>query len=485
MAYIKELKTGVLAAIENKLLLFGETLHFTDQAIEHKDNADLSYGCILAIKEARYDDAEEIAKKAISFFPSSVEFYHNLGIIRHVQGQLDVAAAYFEVCILLNPYFDPAIDNLANVRLTQNNLKGALRAALKLEKVVPGLSDNAFRIGTIYLRRGKYKKANDWFDRGLNARIPQRLSRMLSYGTITAPRLKNDLEQIKYMKSQGILDPFYDEVIKQYERLLENSPQPKKKNDWTEDLDQALCSSDLLCIAPFYRRSLHIEPCDRVKDLAINPFNSKQKILDQWKQKKPYSFVVIDDFLNPEALKSLQAYYLKSTIWHNDSQKGRNYIGAYKEMGLYTPLMEQIIEEFKEGYGDIVKDHPLRELWAYRNVTGDHAIGAHADFSAVNLNIWITPNKANYSPESGGLIIYRSICPDKWDFDDYNGDQTQIEDFISGAEKYIIPYKENRAIIFNAALFHASDSVDFGSNYEDWRVNTTFLFGDRKTHKSY
>ena len=44
----------------------------------------------------------------------------------------------------------------------------------------------------------------------------------------------------------------------------------------------------------------------------------------------------------------------------------------------------------------------------------------------------------------------------------------------------VIPYNENRAVIFNSNLFHETDIYEFKEGYENRRINVTLLFGRRK-----
>ena len=43
----------------------------------------------------------------------------------------------------------------------------------------------------------------------------------------------------------------------------------------------------------------------------------------------------------------------------------------------------------------------------------------------------------------------------------------------------VIPYNENRAVIFNSNLFHETDHYEFKEGYENRRINVTMLFGTR------
>ena len=49
----------------------------------------------------------------------------------------------------------------------------------------------------------------------------------------------------------------------------------------------------------------------------------------------------------------------------------------------------------------------------------------------------------------------------------------------SKGKKTIIPYKENRAVLFNSSLLHESDNYEFKEGYENRRINITILFGKR------
>ncbi|MFD9466401.1 hypothetical protein ACFWBT_36795, partial [Streptomyces sp. NPDC060027] len=43
-----------------------------------------------------------------------------------------------------------------------------------------------------------------------------------------------------------------------------------------------------------------------------------------------------------------------------------------------------------------------------------------------------------------------------------------------------IRYRQNRAVIFNSDLFHASDAIRFQPGYKNLRINITMLYGDRE-----
>jgi hypothetical protein len=97
----------------------------------------------------------------------------------------------------------------------------------------------------------------------------------------------------------------------------------------------------------------------------------------------------------------------------------------------------------------------------------------------VNVNFWITPDEANLDPGSGGLILWDKESPPDWPFQEYNVAGQRVRNFLkeSGAKAIKVPHRANRAVVFNSALFHETDAIDFRDSYEDRRINITLLFG--------
>ena len=44
-------------------------------------------------------------------------------------------------------------------------------------------------------------------------------------------------------------------------------------------------------------------------------------------------------------------------------------------------------------------------------------------------------------------------------------------------ENVTIPYRQNRIVVFDSALYHKTDSFRFREGYENRRINLTLLFG--------
>ncbi len=76
---------------------------------------------------------------------------------------------------------------------------------------------------------------------------------------------------------------------------------------------------------------------------------------------------------------------------------------------------------------------------------------------------------------------FRCEAPLDWSFRRFNEDEAAIADHLArhGGEPVTVPYRCNRAVIFDSDLFHATDRFTFRDRYEDRRLNVTMLFGDR------
>jgi hypothetical protein len=126
---------------------------------------------------------------------------------------------------------------------------------------------------------------------------------------------------------------------------------------------------------------------------------------------------------------------------------------------------------------------PFRSCWAFKGLEGQAAIDAHADDAAISVNFWMTPNDANLSPDDGGLAVCRVPPPVAWELRDYDADKDRIVSFLeqNAADTLVMPYRENRAVLFESRLFHRSDAPEFAIGYENHRINVTLLFGRHET----
>ena len=78
-------------------------------------------------------------------------------------------------------------------------------------------------------------------------------------------------------------------------------------------------------------------------------------------------------------------------------------------------------------------------------------------------------------------MLFRS----DWDWDQINFQKdhpdvrAKLEEFLRSAENVVIPYRQNRAVLFHSNLFHRSDFFHFKAGHRHRRTNITILFGER------
>ncbi|MEY4964737.1 MAG: hypothetical protein RL274_320 [Pseudomonadota bacterium] len=221
----------------------------------------------------------------------------------------------------------------------------------------------------------------------------------------------------------------------------------------------------------------HIAGGERLATPAVNPGNA-QTIAAQWAGSNP-RLVVIDNLLMPEALDGLRRFCRGSTIWKKAYRDG--YLGAMPDHGFACPLLGQIADELREIFPAIFARHGLGQWWGFKYDSSLSGIRIHADQAAVNVNFWITPDDANLNPANGGLVVWDRKPPLDWDFARSNGDEKAARDFLgqTGAKPITVPYRANRAVIFDSDLFHETDRIEFSDGYLNRRINITMLYGRR------
>jgi hypothetical protein len=184
----------------------------------------------------------------------------------------------------------------------------------------------------------------------------------------------------------------------------------------------------------------------------------------------------VDDLLTPQALGQLQRFCLRSTVWRRPYPPG--YIGANPETGFFSPLLLQIATELRQAMPGLLGGHHLSYWWSFVCQHQRPGTDIHADQSDISLNFWITPDRANLQPGSGGLDVWDVAAPDTWTFDDYNRGERDIRAFLrqEGAQQTSYAYAENRGLVFRGSIFHQTAATRFADGFENRRRNVTMLF---------
>ena len=374
--------------------------------------------------------AIECFRGALQLRPQFAEAHNNVGAALYEKDSFSEAIAHYRQAIDINPQYADAYHNLGNalMRHSPSNVDFAIDAFKKAIELAPDHIESYDHLGLALCEGRRISEAFSWFTRAATLR----------YGRAGAPqktvdhKATHDEEQLAYLAINNL---------------------------------------------PRLGQELYIAFGEALSGPAISPKRADTTECD-WLRNEP-KVVVVDNLLTEPALDQLRLFCLSSTIWREAFDEG--YLGARPESGFACPLVAQIAEELPRVYPRIFRDYPVLYSWAFKYDSTLRGIKLHADFAAVNVNFWITPDEANLNPEGGGLVIWDVAAPLDWDFEVYNRDESRIRKFLaeSSARPVKIPYRSNRAVIFDLDLFHETDRLNFRPGYLYRRVNITLLYGRR------
>jgi hypothetical protein len=436
-------------------------------------------------QRGRFSDEEARFREALARNPRDAMAHNNLGWVRQRQGDTVEALAEYQRALDLDTGIHLARRNLATLLVQVGRPEESL--PLWCAEAFSGPEGQAWMNDVVerVLAAGDWKLAgayaaivaalhwgSRWYPKGYSGPIFAR-SMNVPERFLTVPKLEHDVEQFRYLQGQGVLAEDFNPIIGDYERLIERmAPRgPEARIALDNDIRRT--------IGHVFNRIVHVRNTPRVGRALSDSWNP-DAVETHYLENRP-GVVVVDDFLSPEALEGVRAFCLESTVWSaNRYAHGR--LGAFFRDGFNCPLLLQIAEELRAAMPRVIGDYPLRQLWGFKNT--HHLPGestTHADFAAVNVNFWVTPTDANLDEASGGMVVYGVDAPMHWDFEVYNGRGDIIEPFLrrQRASSLTIPYRQNRAIIFNSDLFHGTCEVRFKRAYESRRINITMLYGER------
>lgn len=426
-------------------------------------------------------DARLLLERAVRVEPSDFESLVLLArLIQELDDNDEAVLALLEQAAGLPSVVRPdAHILLSRAREAAGDADGALRAAISATARFPG-HDIAWRhLGDLRKRRGELSLAVEAFETAhAILRDPEGdygLERPEILNT-TRAKLRHDIDQLRYLKDQGTLEA--EAPLKAHISLLSFLPSSLGDGEVVQLLPSAIRRT-----GGHYNRCLFRVEAPEITTGAINPSLDRDAIIAEYRHRAP-GIVWFDDFLRPAAVESLRHYLLCSTIWY-DADHPNGYVGAYLHDGFTCPLVLQIARELPEILPEIFGDLPLLQLWAYHYDSELAGIGMHADFAAVNVNFWLTPDDALLDPESGGMVIWDKEAPKNWSMRDYNtsdlATKERIDAFLEAenANSIRIAYRQNRVVIFNSDLFHRTDDICFRDEFENRRLNVTMLYGNR------
>ncbi len=450
---------------------------------ESIDNDDAAFHIALGrkfYKQHMYSDAELSFARALALDPSSATAHNNLGWLREANGDEEGAIRCYERAIKLSPSLSIARVNLATLLSKAGQSAEAERHWLALASSSPGDRKILGKLIDAALRAGHLEAASlysEEYARLFHGRRAESTptSRDPAPTYVTIPKLEHDIGQFSYLRAQGVMPDEMSEFIERYTRVLTAATGQHGSGDRWE-----ISEAERSEIGSIYNRFVHLRAAPRVRKALSGAWH--RATVEEAYLRHSFGLAVVDDFLSEDALQALRLFCLESTIWFNNRYAyGR--LGTAFRRGFNCPLLIQIGQEIAEAFPCLIGDkHRLLQMWAYKYSNIQPETSAHADFAAVNVNFWLTPDEANLDPASGGMIIYDAEAPMSWDFDSYNKQGGKIAKFLreQAAQSVTVPYRANRAVIFNSDMFHTTQSLSFRDGYESRRINVTFLFGSRE-----
>lgn len=300
----------------------------------------------------------------------------------------------------------------------------------------------------------------------------------------SAYKLDHDIEQLEYLSSrcdESLAIKLREEALPALRIVRERIP-PLSTLSRTKGL-YAFRPEDQALVKDWYNRAIYVPDVDFQVDLNSRPWHTVEENYEK------ESVVVLDDLLSPASFEAIREILMTHTVFYETKMPEvfGGYVGAIVEDGLHAKPLLRLAEELRKKMPGVLEEHELRYLWCYKYDRQFKGIDVHADEAAVNVNIWLTPDEANLDPRTGGLVVYLVKPPESASLEEYNQRGAEFAQDLLRQSNYAnvtVPYRANRAVIFDSALFHKTDSFDFKPGYANRRINLTLLFGKMKKRKS-
>jgi len=464
-----------LGLVHQKLTNVEEAIGAYRRAIELKPNYEEAYTNLGNVLRSKGDLTAAIMayREALRVKPDSSSGYNNLGVALKEQGHRNEAIKAYRTAVRLNSKNAEAHCNLGIGLLEQNHFDEAFHACQEAVHIRPGYAKAQHNLGLVLLAQGHPESA--LLALRASADATRNHGQSVNIQKILPSRVKHDAEQMAHLERQGISFSGLHSFRQTLQSLMIKSQASEGTN---VPLDVTVEESQDL--APSFSRILHYADASRISQGTLNPELDVSEVERRYHANHP-EMVTVDDLLRKEAIQALRKFCWESTIWKKDYENG--YIGTMLGEGFSCPLLLQIASELRETFRGIFQHHQLLQAWAFKQDGRLKPLNIHADAAAVNVNFWITQNEANLDPSCGGLIVWDKEAPKDWNFALYNSSKykPRIMEFLQAheAKRVVVPYRENRALIFNSDLFHESDRCEFRDEYIHRRINITFLYGHR------
>ena len=440
----------------------------------NKNNCELLNNYGISLKNIKdYKKSVLMLNSAISNDANFTKSYLNLSNCYVVQNKYDEALKILDIGRTIDPSDMRFIKNIISIYIERfNKYKSKddlLRCIENLKQIdINETFDQKLicNYALVYLWNNNLDESNNLF------KLAEKLSQVTpSIETLSNMKdksvlnhlVKHEYEQICHIDSDidGIRNM---KITQEFFNSLEKT---KNKNHelYTKD--------DLRFISTIHKIKYNKPP--KTKSFLINPNLDFKSIQNKYCTSQP-KICIVDNLLSDLFLEDLNVFFRCANIFKRPYPRG--YVGTFLGTGMANKNILQFTLDLKNKLPRIFNEYNLSQAWAFKYDSKEKGINIHADDAKVNVNLWLTSDDANLDKDSGGLIIWKKKPNKLANFDDYNSalnSDRMLKD-VGRSEFVRIPYRSNRAVIFDSKLYHATDSIKFDSKYINRRLNVTFLY---------
>lgn len=439
-------------------------------------------------RQGAWAAAQGVYAQLLQQSPESLPVHLEYAQLLHHCGQESAAIAAYQNVLTLQPQQADALFQLGILYREQEDLPAAQLCFERLEAAHPESYLAALGLAQTALVAEQPARSRYWFDQMQRRRraIPdwdeQQWRELGGYPDLPlrlGKKWQHDLAYLDWLLAQPAAYPdgvSGDALRQQREQLLQATQR------WQTELQRGAFSLASSCemqalLGAVAHRWEPVEPSEWLGDW------DGQAAQARFLAQAPH-YTVIDNALSPELLQTLYQFSLRANVWQNYLH-GQNYLCAYPQDGINLDLIYRLTAELRARLPGVLGPHRLKKFWMYKYASSQHqGVQLHADSGAVNLNLWLTPDQGNHSPESGGLLLYDVPVPlfaTDAEFNAFNRNVPAMQQMLRQrqARTITVPYRQNRLTIFDANLLHETMPYRFAADYPSQRVNLTLMFGRR------
>lgn len=415
-------------------------------------------------------------RQALTLHPDFPEAHFNLGMLLLEIDSIAAGIEHLRKAVDLGFEHPDALYKLSTEALTKGDIAASKKYLKKLAFQDPNHKNRTpfFSFAQAAIRTGRYEDASEILlapirrIHGLDGE-PAFLPK--TFNTTSVVKLNHDIAQLIHLRQQGFLDESYDLAVENLKKILSEIARMPGLVTLTTVQKQL--------IEKTYNRLCYFFSAPIMTESALNPNLNFSEIQNTFmaRSDEPH---IIDGFLSAQALAALQGFLFNSTIWWQLAFSDE--LGTSIRNGFSPPILMQVLGEVKKNLPSIFKSYELKTAWAYIYWGDRSGLDLHCDDGAVSINLWLTPDGANLSPQSSGLTFWNRSAPTNYFVTEDDVEKHAILETLlneEGVKSIEVPYRCNRAAIFRSNMIHKTAETKFAAGYQNRRLNMTLIFGNR------